>query len=146
MLRLSLVIGCLLASSACYTYRPAATPVPRGALVRLRFDPPRPIVIVARDGDTLRVDGITLLEGRVLNARGDTLDLELAAARSGPSTQPSVQGSRTTVVPERGRPAEVRQVSRGTRAGALVAGTAGAVAVSLLVLILVYALTIPGPG
>ena len=146
MRRLSLVIGCLLASSACYTYRPAAAPVPRGALVRLRFDPPRAVVIVARDGDTLRMDGITVLEGRALDARGDTLDLELAAARSGPSTLPWVQGSRTTVVTEPGRPAEVRQVSRGTKAGTLVAGTAGAVALSLLVLLLVYVLTIPGPG
>lgn len=146
MRRLSPVIGCLLASSACYTYRPTAMPVPQGAFVRLRFDPPRPVVIVARGGDTLRMDGITVLEGRALNARGDTLDLELAVARSGPSTLPSVHGSRTTVVPDRGRPAEVRQVSRGTKAGALVAGTAGAVAVSLLVLLLIYALTIPGPG
>jgi hypothetical protein len=146
MRRLSLVIGCLLASSACYTYRPAATPVPQGAFLRLRFDPPRPVAIVTRGGDTLHMDRITVLEGRALNSRGDTLDLELAAARSGPSTLPSVQGSRTTIVPDRGRPAEVRQVSRGTKAGTLVAGTAGAVAVTLLVLLLVYVLTIPGPG
>jgi hypothetical protein len=134
------VAGSLIAGPSCYSYRVAPTPVPQQAVVRLRFDPPRPLVVVSRGGDTLRMDGVTSLDGRVLNARGDTLNLELAVVRSGNVSLPGVGGSRTTVVPDRGRPAELRRVSQGAKAVALLAGTAG-VTVALLVL---YILTVYG--
>jgi hypothetical protein len=95
---------------ACTSYRVAPTPAPRGAAIRVSFNAPRTVDVTDRDGDPgrpMRINGVTMIEGRVLATRGDSLDLAITAMRAGRRRLTSVSGaSVATVVPDAGRPAQ----------------------------------------
>jgi hypothetical protein len=110
----------LLMSAGCYSYRAAPTPVPKGAVVRLRFDPARSVPVAVVGRGSLRLPNIGKLQGRVMSVRGDTLQLELAALKSGLGYR---RGT-VVVVPQVGRPPEVPRFSVLKTAGALLVAAA----------------------
>jgi hypothetical protein len=110
----------LLMSAGCYSYRAAPTPVPEGAVVRLRFDRAQSVPVAVAGRGTVRLPNVRKLEGRVISVRGDTLQLELAALKSGLGYR---RGT-VVVVPQVGRPAEVPRFSVLKTAGALLVAAA----------------------
>jgi hypothetical protein len=105
-----------LVSASCYSYGPVPAPVPYGAAVRLRFHPARSFTVVFGGLDTMRLRNVRRLEGYVVGARGDTLQLEL----TGPKAVGYRRGT-VAVVPEVGRPPQLRRFSVLKATGAVLA-------------------------
>ena len=121
----------LLASAACHSYRAVPLPVPERSLVRVRFETPRTLHLVGRVRDTtrtVRIDDVTMIDGQVLAARGDTLDLGVTVAWRGRERATGVPiANRAIVVPDPGRPAEQLRASTG-RTALLLASIAATIA------------------
>ncbi len=122
----------VIVAAGCYSYRLAPVPAPQHAVVRVRFETPRTVPVVVGRRDTVRLEGVTAVAGRVMAARGgDTLELALDRVwreAERPSGLP--QGGRAVVVPEPRRPAEQRHFSVGrTLLAAALVAAAAAVAV-----------------
>jgi hypothetical protein len=45
----------LLTALGCFSYQPARRPAPEGALVQVRFDPPRPVEVTFPDRPSIRL-------------------------------------------------------------------------------------------
>ena len=129
----ALIVASALALSTttgCYSYHAEPAPVPAHTLVRIRFDPPRPLAMALAGRDTLHLHGVTALEGRVLSVRGDTLDVAARSVRLGRDLVPQVSSGGATVAlpPGTGQVVERRRLDRGRTALAVVAaGGAGLV-------------------
>ncbi|HKG91228.1 MAG TPA: hypothetical protein VKA84_05030, partial [Gemmatimonadaceae bacterium] len=73
----------------------AQAPAPalqNGAAVELRFASPTSVVVVRRNGDTLRLREMRFLAGRVRAERGDTLRLEVGESRDEAGRRQSFRG------------------------------------------------------
>lgn len=118
--RYALITG-LLFATGCFSYR-AEPGVSGGNRVRLRFEPPRSVAAVVTGRDTLHLPPVTLLEGVVLAANGDTLTLDVRDARTQSGSVREIVGGSTTAVVQlaAGTCVEVRRVDRARTAVAAV--------------------------
>ena len=122
----ALLLVAVLAIASCYTYRAEPAPTVGASRVRVRFHPPRPVDVAAPGRDTVRLEGVTELEGRVVAVRGDSLHLALESARTASGQAPGLGIARATTVIQlgAGRVVEVRRLDgpRTALAGLAVAG------------------------
>ena len=71
--------GCASASSGGRPDLPRVG-APAGSAVRIRITPPREISAVRRDGTRVVVPSVRMLDGRLLDVRGDSIYLRLSVA------------------------------------------------------------------
>jgi hypothetical protein len=121
--------------SGCHSYRLETAPVPRGADVRVRLDPPRDLVLAVPGADSVRIAAVSRIDGGLMERRGDTVRIAPRRIRSENEPLPRWPAGRATVdvILPRGRPLEVRELARGRTALAI--GTTAAVVVLLMALI-----------
>ena len=127
-----LTIALTATAAGCYSYRAELALVPDRARVRVRFAAPRSLDVAVAGRDTVRLDGVTVVEGHVLGSRGDTLDLELRDARAGGASTADVvkRGATLAVVPGAGQIIERRGLDRGPSERQAASSTATAAASS----------------
>jgi hypothetical protein len=130
-----LIIIWAVAIAACYSYRLAPGMSPPGSLVRVRFDTSASMNVSLADGDTLRLTGVSRVEGRVLSVRRDTLRLDVSSARADRELVPHMRGRRAAadVVIGPGRVVEVREPA----ASRSFVAAAGVTATALLTIVLI---------
>ena len=76
-------VAALALTVACHSYRPTSRIEPPGELsrgdkVRVRYPEPRRVDAVSEVGSTVGVDGVRMVEGLPVGARGDTLRLRVS--------------------------------------------------------------------
>jgi hypothetical protein len=133
------VAGALSMCSGCHVYRATSAPLPDGAQVRVRLSSPSAVALALPGRDSVQLEGVTQIDGRVLVVRGDTIRLRATRIRRIGTHKRSARdvpkGGTLNVVAEGGNALEVRRLSTGRTVAAVVAGTFGfLVAAAILVL------------
>ena len=125
------VLIIVFALGACATYRPfPAESVPTPSDVRIRFEPPRSIMVHrSTSSDSLNVPDVTELRGKLVERIGDAITLEVSQAQILNARSPQRFGSGSVVRV----PAQVLEV-RKTDAGKTILLVAGSIAALVLLI------------
>ena len=130
-LLLAVPVSSSLLTSACTSVRPVrAGRLPAAASVRVRFATARALPADSPAGDTVTLDGVRAVVGRVVAERGDTLALLVQSAEG--SRVDGAAGRRVTVVRSPDDRVEARRFS-GWRTAGLVVGVAAVAGAALLI-------------
>jgi len=84
--------------AACHPYAEVDSKFAAGANIRIQFSEPTPLFVSQKPGDSLLLRDVSMAEGSVLFAVGDTLRLRLAHAHDAAGTDIAFATEATAVV------------------------------------------------
>jgi hypothetical protein len=122
--------------TACHNYRPSAA-VPEGENVQFRFPSARALRITLPDRSVIDYGDVVIVRGRVNAVRGDTVELRVTGIRRSGGWVPAAahRSARATLLTGGDSHPEVRSLSAGKSAFAVV-GVAGGLTLVLFLLAL----------
>ena len=122
------------ALAACHSYTPATSrAVEPKRDVRVRLAAPRDVAARTSSGDTTRVAGAWMLEGRVVASRNDSLHLRTSSARDASGRPIAVPRHAVVALPLSDVAAvDLRRVDAGRTAFAVLGGVATVFLVALV--------------